>query len=349
MRWRRINWLRLFKDTAIKWNADNCIRLGASLSYYTILSLFPLILVTLLIIQLLLANSDAARDVILNALTSITGGFRDDFVTALRAAREARGGSGIIGTILLIVGASWVFGELVSAFNIIWGLEAPSRGGPMHFLRVTFFSFALIFACVFLLLVSMIISATLAAIGDVIATWQGGATLWRVVYRVVNFLVLTLVFALLLKYLPQTYVAWRDVWLGAVLTAALWLLLQVAISRYIAFTRYEAYGPVGAILALVVWVYLSSQVLFLGGEFTAVYARRYGSRAVVPQDQPLHMAAFETRPAPVARSPKPAFDPHPIAAGATGATIGVLGTIGVAIIALLMSVSRAVRRLISRR
>jgi membrane protein len=106
----------------------------------------------------------------------------------------------------------------------------------------------------------------------------GGALLWGVVSATINLGVLTLLFAVLLKYLPQTQVAWRDVWLGAALTAVLWTLLQSAIAYYIALSSYKDYGAVGAILALVAWVYLSSQVLFFGGEFTHVFAQRYGSR-----------------------------------------------------------------------
>jgi membrane protein len=140
-------------------------------------------------------------------------------------------------------------------------------------------SFALVLAGAFLMLVSMIISAILTALGDWMRTLPGGPLLWGVVHFGVNLLVLSLVFALLFKFVPQTSVAWRDVWLGAILTALLWSLLQFAISSYIAFTGYENYGPVGAALALVVWVYLSSQVLFFGGEFTAAYAEHYGSRA----------------------------------------------------------------------
>jgi len=193
--------------------------------------------------------------------------------------QQSRRTSGIIGVVTLLLGSSWVFGELVSAFNIIWGLQAPERGGPLQFLRATLFSFALVLAAAFLLLVSMIVSAVLTALGTILAALSGGALLWSVASAIINLLVLMLIFALLLKYLPQTEVAWSDVWLGAALTAVLWIVLQNAIAFYIALSSYRNYGAIGAILALVAWVYLSSQVLFLGGEFTAVYAQQYGSRA----------------------------------------------------------------------
>lgn len=343
MKLRRVNVVQLLHEAVRKWQADNCIRLGASLSYYTIFSLFPLILVALLVVRLLFVNSEGARELILTALSSVTGGFREDFDTALKAASETRRASGIIGTALLLLGSTWVFGELVSAFNIIWGLEAPSRGGPLQLLRTTFSSFALVLAGIFLLLVSMIISALLAALGPLVSTLPGGELLWRIIHTLITFCTLTLVFAMLLRYLPQTYVAWGDVWLGAILTALVWSLLQLAIAEYIALSSYKDYGPVGAILALVAWVYLSSQVLFFGGEFTAVYARRYGSRAApqpitTPQPAPL---GFVTP-----SGPPPASAPAHIVDRAAGFTLGVIGTLGVALLALLVGVGRAVRRVV---
>ncbi|MBD0328332.1 MAG: YihY/virulence factor BrkB family protein [Pyrinomonadaceae bacterium] len=279
---RRIKLLPLVKEAVVKWNADNCLRFGASLSYYTLFSLFPLILVVLLVIRLLLTESDAARQAILDALASVTGGFRTEFEAALQAAAETRRASGIIGTALLILGASWVFGELVSAFDRIWGVAEAEAGGLLAFLRTTFFSFALVLSGAFLLLVSMIISAVLTTLGNILVALPGGSLLWGIVHGIINLCLLTLVFALLFKYLPHTAVAWGDVWLGAVLTALLWTLLQFAIAYSIDFSSYTNYGAVGSILALVAWVYLSSQVLFLGGEFTTVYARHYGSHRERP-------------------------------------------------------------------
>ena len=279
MRTRLITLVSLLKQAAGKWNEDNCLRLGASLSYYTLFSLFPLILVVLFILRLLYVNSDTARDAILDALESVTGGFRDEFVSTLDAAYQTRQTTGLLGAVLLVLGASWVFGELVSAFNIFWKVKSSGRGGPMEFVRMTFSSISLVLVVAFLLLVSMVLSAALTAVGKFMATLPGGALIWGVGQILVNFFVLTFIFALLFKYLPRTHVAWRDVWLGAALTGIVWSLLQLAISYYIALSSYKDYGPVGSIMALITWVYLSSQILFLGGEFTAVYATNCGSRS----------------------------------------------------------------------
>ncbi len=346
MRQSRMKLVPLIKAAALKWNADNCIRLGASLSYYTLFSLFPLILVILTIIRLLLANSDAAQGVILDALASVTGGFRDDFVETLAAAQNTRQATGIIGTVTLILGSSWVFGELVSAFNIIWGQEAPSGGGPLHFLRSTFFSFALVLAVAFLLLVSMIVSALLAALGKFLQTLPGGVVFWSVAQLTINLCVLTLIFAMLFKYLPQTDVDWRDVWLGAALTAVLWSILQFVIAYYITLSSYKNYGAVGSILALVAWVYLSSQVIFFGGEFTAVFAQQHGSRSHGPSDARRASASMPvklstSKPAQV----NPALARERLVGGGTGLVVGALATVGMMLIALLISLGRVVRRL----
>lgn len=269
----------LLKETFIKWRHDNCIRLAASLSYYTLFSLFPLILVVLSLLKLVLINSEPARDTILDGLTSVTGGFRDEFLMTLEATTKTRGASGVFGGLILFLGASWVFGELVSAFNIIWSVEAPWRGGPMEFLRMTFFSYALVLVTAFLLLVSLIISALLTILGQFLMALPGGSLVWGIVQIVINLGILTFIFSLLFKFLPQTYVAWRDVGLGALLTAITWSLAQLGISYYITWSSYKDYGAIGAILALITWVYLSSLIVFTGGEFTAVYARYYGSRA----------------------------------------------------------------------
>lgn len=279
---RRINWIALFVEAGRGWFRHNCLRLGASLSYCTLFSLFPLLLVIISVAQLLIRDVAGVRATLLDGLARVTGGFRDEFVYALDAVQRTHSALGIVGVAMLLMGASWVFGELVSAFNIIWDVENPGGGGPLAFLRMTFFSFALVLATTFLLLVSMVVSGLLAALGAWLTARTGANVVWTVAHTVFNVGVLTLIFAVLLKYLPQTPVAWRDVWLGAFLTAAGWSVLQYAIALSIRLSNYASYGAIGAVLALVAWVYASSQILFLGAEITAAYARQYGSRRAAP-------------------------------------------------------------------
>ena len=282
------------KEAGLKWRADNCLRLGASLSYYTLFSLFPLILVVLALIQLMMRNSDAGREAILNALARVTGGFRNEFVQTLAAAAKARQITGVFGGAALLLGASWVFGELVSAFNIIWGLQAPERGAPWGFVRATIFSFALVLSASFLLLVSMLVSAALTIVGSFLAALPGGTLLWSIAHGIFSLLVLSMIFALLLKYLPQTDVAWRDVWLGAAVTATLWMICRSA-SPYIALSGYGDYGVVGGILALIVWVYLSSQVCFWAASSQTLCA----VMAAAPPKMPARCSTAPPRDVPV--------------------------------------------------
>jgi membrane protein len=274
----QLNWVKLIRETAHKWLADNCLRLGASVSYCTLFSVFPLILLILAITQVVFRDSTAARDLLLDTLANVTGGFRDEFVATLEAVQTANRPSGVIGAVLLLLGASWVFGELVSAFNLIWGVEASSGGGFRGWARTTFFSLALVLASAFLLLVSMVVSALLALLSSWVTERTGGGLAWSIAHLLLNVAVLSLIFAVLLKYLPQTRVAWGDVLLGAVLTALAWSALQGAIALVIAWSNYASYGTIGAVLALVAWVYSSSQILFAGAEFSVVFARHYGSR-----------------------------------------------------------------------
>jgi membrane protein len=274
----QLNWGKLIRETAHKWLADNCLRLGASVSYCTLFSVFPLILLILAITQVVFRDSTAARDLLLDTLANVTGGFRDEFVATLEAVQTANRPSGVIGAVLLLLGASWVFGELVSAFNLIWGVEASSGGGFRAWARTTFFSLALVLASAFLLLVSMVVSALLALLSSWVTERTGGGLAWSIAHLLLNVAVLSLIFAVLLKYLPQTRVAWGDVLLGAVLTALAWSALQGAIALVIAWSNYASYGTIGAVLALVAWVYSSSQILFAGAEFSVVFARHYGSR-----------------------------------------------------------------------
>jgi membrane protein len=289
----RLNWRKLLHETGHKWLADNCLRLGAAVSYCTLFSVFPLILIILAIAQALLRDSAAARDVLLDALTRVTGGFRDEFVATLDAVQGAHAQTGVVGVLLLLMGASWVFGELVSAFNIIWGIESASASGLRAWARTTFFSFALVLASAFLLLVSMVVTALLTALSAWVVATTGGGLVWSAFHLALNVIVLTLIFAVLLKSLPQTSVAWGDVWLAAILTALAWSTLQGAIGLAIVWSNYGSYGTIGAVLALVAWVYSSSQILFFGAEFSVVFARHYGSRR-------------DEQPASQRRAPEPA-------------------------------------------
>lgn len=330
---RRLRWWPLVHETATSWYAHTCLRLGTSLSYDALFSLFPLILVVLAIVRLLLVNSDAARDAMLGGLVTVTGGFRDDFVSALAVASDTHAATGVLGAITLLLGASWVLGELVSAFNIIWEVEAPTSGGPFALLRAPIFSVAQVLIVAAVLLTFLLVNTALTAFVTFTATLPGAAIVGSLVQVVLNLGVITLLFALVFRFVPRTQVAWHDVWLGAGLTALSWTVLRFAITYCIALSSYQDYGAIGAILALVAWVFLSSQVVFLGGEFTAVYARCYGSRARASAGLAAATAANArqrtggpaTVPTRLAAVDAPAM--RPFTAGGVGLTLGVIITL----------------------
>jgi membrane protein len=184
--------------------------------------------------------------------------------------------------ITLLFGASGVFGEIQSSLNTIWGVQ-PKRGrGIVGFIHDRFVSFAMVMGIVFLLLVSLMISAVLATLGTLFKDFPGSIT-WaaQATNIVVSFAVITLLFAMMFKVLPDVKMAWKDVWLGAAITALLFTVGKFAIGLYLGHSSMaSSYGVAGSFVVLLVWVYYSAQILFLGAEITQVYANRYGSRIV---------------------------------------------------------------------
>ena len=213
--------------------------------------------------------------------------------------RRARRGAvaTAIGLVTLFIGATVVFGELQATMNLIWEVQpAPTRGvwaGIWAWLRERMFSLALVFALAFLLLVSLVISAALASAA---ALFHGPeqALLSRLLELAVSLLVLTFVFALFFKYVPDAEISWRDVWLGGLLTAALFTLGKTAIGVYLGRASVgSAYGAAGSMVVLLVWVYYSALILFFGAEFTQAWATRHGG--VTPQPHALSGAAPQTK------------------------------------------------------
>ena len=188
--------------------------------------------------------------------------------------------------LVLLFGASGVFGELQSALNTVWDVAPKPGRGVWGLVKDRFFSFTLVVGVAFLLLVSLVVSAGLTWAGQVFASsLPGGALVWQVLNFCISFAVVTALFALMFKTLPDVHIKWRDVWIGAGVTAGLFTLGKFLLGLYLGSAGVSsAYGAAGSIVALVIWVYYSSQVLLVGAEFTEVYARRYGSR-ITPDDK----------------------------------------------------------------
>lgn len=272
----------LLKETFNEWTKDKAPRLGAALSYYTTFSLAPTLVVVISVAGIVF-GPDAVQNQIINQIQSLVGKNGADAIREmLVVAWQPKVGvvATIIGVITLLLGASGVFGELQDAMNTIWGVPAKETGGILGLIRQRFTSFAMVLGIGFLLLASLVLSAGLAAVGEYMGTIMG---LPEGILQILNFvfslIVFTFLFALLFKVVPDAEIAWHDVWIGAAVTSLLFSLGKLLIGLYLGKSDVTtAFGAAGSLVLILVWVYYSAQIVFFGGEFTKVYANRYGSR-----------------------------------------------------------------------
>jgi membrane protein len=279
---------QLVKEAATDWIDDHAPRLGAALAYYTVFSLVPLLVIIIALIGLVFGE-EAAQSTIMAQMANLVG---EQTAAAIKdmIQRANQPSTGLLSTLIalatLLVGASGVFGQLQDALNAVWGVEPKEGRGFWGFIKDHFLSFVAVLGTGFLLLVSLILSAALAAFGK----WFGGLLpLPEAVLETLNFLlsfmVITGLFALIFKVLPDARIAWRDVWVGAALTAALFTIGKFAIGMYLGKSNVEStYGTAGSLVIVLVWVYYSAQILLYGAEFTQVYANRFGERLVPTPD-----------------------------------------------------------------
>jgi len=276
------------KETGSAWDDDNVSRLAASLAYYTLLSIAPLVILSVAVAALAFGQ-EGARQHIAGQLGGIVGVGAGTAVESI-AKNAHTSGTGIfsvvVGIAVLLFGASAVFGELQAALNTVWEVAPKPGRGLWGLVKDRFFSFALVLAVAFLLLVSLVLSAALTWVGRAFsAALPGGAELWLVLNFIISFGVVTLLFALLFKAIPDVKIKWRDVWVGALVTAGLFTLGKLLLGLYLGSAGVSsAYGAAGSIVALVVWVYYSAQIVLVGAEFTRVYARHSGS-VILPDDK----------------------------------------------------------------
>ncbi len=273
------DWIR---EVFAEWSQDNAQRLGAALAYYAGFSIAPLIVIVLAVAGLIFGR-EAANGALNNQLRDLLGDQGAQGVAGLVASAD-KPAEGIIATlgavIVLLFGASGVFGELQSSLNAIWHVDQTSQGFWRN-LKNRFLSFAMVLGTGFLLLISLVISAALT----VMSTWFSASVpvpvwLMQSIHQIVSFTVTTLLFALIFKVLPDIAIRWKDVWIGAIVTAALFTLGKFLIGLYLGQSAMSSsYGAAGSFVVLLVWVYYSAQILFLGAEFTKIFARSYGSTA----------------------------------------------------------------------
>ena len=277
----------LLKDTFGAWSRDKVPRHGAALAYYTVLSLVPLLVVIIAMIGLIFGR-DAAQGYILDQIGSLVG---PQSAAAIKEMiqRASQPSTGIMATIVasvtLLAGASGVFAQLQDSLNSLWGVEPKEGRGLWGLIRDRFLSVATLLGTGFLLLVSLVLSAALAAFGKWFGGWLPAPEfVLQGLEFVISLSVITVLFALMFKALPDAKVAWGDVWIGAGLTALLFTIGKFAIGLYLGKSDVgSAYGAAGSLVILLVWVYYSAQILLFGAEFTQVYANTLGSR-IVPSD-----------------------------------------------------------------
>lgn len=279
---------QLLKETFTGYDEDNVARLAASLAYYTLLSIAPLIIFAVAVVGLAFGQ-DAAREHIGNELSGVVGPGATEAIQSI--AKNAHAPSSgiiglIVGVVVLMFGASGVFGELQSALNTVWEVTPKPGRGIWGLIKDRFFSFTLVVGVAFLLLVSLVVSAGLTWAGQTFErALPGGAAVWHLLNFAISLAVVTALFALMFKVLPDVKIAWRDVWVGAGVTAGLFTLGKFALGLYLGKAGVSsAYGAAGSIVALVIWVYYSAQVLLVGAEFTEAYARRYGTK-ITPDEK----------------------------------------------------------------
>jgi len=282
LRWRDVK--SILTASLAEWNRHKAPRLGAALAFYTLLSLAPLLLVLVSVVGLVLGHQAAEADIVAQvrslvgtagaaAAEAVIGGFRNTTEGVIATA---------FGVLTLFFGASAVLIELRDALNTIWDVPTRELGGLKMisgFVKERLFSFALVLAIGFLLIVSLAVSAWIAALG----AWSASILpahemILEVVNFIVSFVIITILFSAIYKFLPDIRIEWRDVILGGAITSLLFTIGKLGLGIYLGRASFaSSYGAAASIVALIVWVYYSAQIFFLGAELTKTFANRYGS------------------------------------------------------------------------
>jgi membrane protein len=268
---------RLVKQAVADWSADNATTLAAALAFYTMLSIAPLLIICMKIAGTVFGAEVASSQ--MDAYLAETIGTKGAEAAQDMIANAKQSGNGVVATIVsavvLLFSASGVFGQLKTSLNRVWEVPPPEKRGIWGTIKERFFSITLVVGTVFLLLVSLLASTLLTGLTGAIGLEEG--LLLQALHFTVSFAVITLLFALIFRYLPDVRVQWRDVWVGAIATAVLFTIGKFLLGWYLGrATTTSVYGAAGSLVALLLWVYYSAQILFLGAEFTQVWANGHG-------------------------------------------------------------------------
>jgi membrane protein len=273
----------LLKDAFQEWQEDEALQLGAALAYYTIFSIAPMLLVVIGVAGLAFGR-EAVQGQLDNQIQGMVGAQGADAIQTMvaNAGRHKDGGlwATVIAFVTILFGATGVFTQLQTTLNHIWGVKPKPGQGIKGMLRARAAAFGMLLGIGFLLLVSLVVSAALAAVGGYMTGLLPGAeTVLQALNFVVSFAVITLLFAMIFRFLPDVKIAWRDVWFGAAVTALLFTIGKFLIGLYLGNSSVASvYGAAGSLVIVLLWAYYSSQILFFGAELTQVWARRRGAR-----------------------------------------------------------------------
>ena len=275
----------LLKETYKEWQEDKASRLAAALAYYTAFSIAPLLVIAIAIAALVFGEQ-AAQGKIAVQLGALVGKEAAEAIEELLKSSSRQSGQGIIATVisfaLLFFGASYIFTQLQDSLNTIWEVTPKPGRGIKGIVKDRILSFGMVLGIGFLLLVSLILSAVLTALGNYLGGMMPGLEfLWSVLNFFLSFGVISVLFALMFKFLPDVKITWGDVGIGAVITALLFTIGRSLLSLYLGNSGVgSTYGAAGSLVVLLLWVNYSAQILFFGAEFTQVYANKYGSLIV---------------------------------------------------------------------
>ncbi len=274
--------IEIVGETFREWSEDKASRLSAALAYYTVFSIPPLMVVAIGIASLFTDRATIEEQVVNQAASLMGRQGGEGIQTILQSAEQPGNGEllpTLFGVALLLFGASGVFTQLQDAMNTIFGVKPDPQRGIMGLIKDRFLSFTMVLTIGFILLVSLMLSTVLASFGSFVGglVTEAEILLW-ILNFIISFGVFMLLFALIFKTIPDIKIAWRDVLVGAAITALLFKIGEYALGFY--FERSDptsAFGAAGSIILLLLWIYYSAQIIFLGAEFTEVYARRVGS------------------------------------------------------------------------
>ncbi len=317
--------IKIIKDTATEFSEDNVLRLSAALAYYAIFSIGPLLAIVVGVAGIALGN-EAVRLQVHQELQGLVGKNAAKTIDSMMTARHYGTSvvTTIVGIIALLFGATGVFGQLQDSLNTIWEVKPKPGAGIWEYLRRRFLSLSMVFGIGFLLLVSLVISTFLAVFAARLNRLiPMGDLLAHVFDFIISFGIITLLFAMIFKFLPDVRVPWNRVWIGAVGTSFLFDLGKYLLGLYLGQqSTSSAYGAAGSVIVILMWVYYASVILFFGAEFTQVYAKQTGAKVKlkkyavpVTDHERAEQGIPRTKPDAKLASPSPSSPPHRTAPG----------------------------------